>query len=207
MDGGSRCREERQYKDNRVDPFEDRCELPTARGLRNRPRIRGRDVPKDRERELQLGLGDVAARLAHANVKILNRSRPWPNRSATYFVLGQDHSHSDIVLTDDFVRDLPGTPDYQRALDEYAGQIATRISCGSLLTFYCKSAVPIQIVVRWPVESGVGPDRVFRAWIRVDATDLRNDMTATCAVYVDAMGMQSNRNPFDHLSRLRKNSI
>jgi diguanylate cyclase (GGDEF)-like protein len=156
-------------------------------------------VPNDRERDLQVGLGDVAARAAHFGVKILDRSRPWPNRRATYFVIGQAESNSDIVLTDEFVRDLPGTTDYQKALDEYLGLMVKRVSCGSPRTFYCKSEVPILISVHWPLDSGVGPDHEFRAWIRIEATDLRNESTVTCVVYLDAMRMQSNKNPFDQL--------
>ncbi len=137
-----------------------------------------------RERGLQSGLADLASRFAQAKLEIIDSQRPWPNRMATYLVIGKGERHTDIVLSDEFVSDLPGTREYQAAVDSYASTIAKRVRCGAPHVFHCQSQVPIHAEIIWPIERAIFPSG-YRPWLRVDATDLRDRTMARCAVALD----------------------
>ena len=67
--------------------------------------------------ELQLGVAELRNRLARVKLQIVQHRRPWQNRMAAYFAIGTLDRTTDVALSDEFIRDLPGTPEYQAAVD------------------------------------------------------------------------------------------
>jgi len=74
--------------------------------------------------DIEKGLAFLTNCLGAAGVLMIERARPWPGRSATYLVLGNSGRTTDIVFTDTFLRDLPGTQEYQADLTSYASALA-----------------------------------------------------------------------------------
>ena len=153
-----------------------------------------------RDSELRQGLTELVSRLEHSNLEIIDRQRPWPNLTVTYFVIGlpgkQNDRHVDIVLSDGFMRDLPTTPEYRAAVDSYASEVGKRLSCGSAHVFYCQSQIPLRAEITWPIESAIFGS-VLTTWLRVNLTDLRNGAVAKCAVALDLSPFSSQETMFD----------
>ncbi len=98
-------------------------------------------------REIEAGFAFLASRLARAQVEIVEKARPWPERFASYIAVGKGDRRTDIVLTDEFLSDLPNTREYHSAVDQYATAVGGRIRCGSPETFYCQSSVSAKIEI------------------------------------------------------------
>jgi diguanylate cyclase (GGDEF)-like protein len=117
---------------------------------------------------------------------------------AIYLVIGlpgnQSNRHTDIVLSDEFICDLPATREHQAAVDLYAAAVGKRLSCGSAHVFYCQSQIPIRAEITWPMESVIS-DSVLRTWLRVGLTDLRDGTLAKCVAFLAPF--QSERTVFD----------
>jgi diguanylate cyclase (GGDEF)-like protein len=150
------------------------------------------------DQELEAGLSDLSARLARAKLKIVDNRRPWPDRTATYLVIGNGERNTSIVLTDEFLSDLPATREYQVAVDEYATTLGTRIRCGPANLFYCKSDATIRVEVEWPVRAAVVRSR-FQVDVLTNVTDARNETLARCAVALNRFGPYDGKTPFDEV--------
>jgi diguanylate cyclase (GGDEF)-like protein len=150
------------------------------------------------DQELEAGLSDLSARLGRAKLKIVENRRPWPDRTATYLVIGNGERNTDIVLTDEFLSDLPATRDYQAAIDEYATALGSRIRCGPANLFYCKSDAIIQVEIKWPVQAAVIRSR-FQVDMLTEVTDPRNGYVAKCAVAFNRFGPYDGMTPFDEV--------
>src|SRR6266481_1371737 len=154
-------------------------------------------MPGAMDQELQSGLSDLTARLTRYKLAIIENRRPWPERTATLLVIGTSDRNTDIVLVDEFLRDLPKTREYQTAVDEYASALESRIRCGSPNLFYCRSDVAIKIEIRWPIQSAfVGSS--LRVHMLANVTDPRNGTLAKCAVAMGTFGW-SETTAFDEV--------
>jgi diguanylate cyclase (GGDEF)-like protein len=152
-------------------------------------------IPIAMDQELQSGLSDLTARMTRYKLAIIERRRPWPERTATYLIVGNANRTTDIALSDEFLRDLPSTREYQTAVDEYASALENRIRCGSPNLFYCRSDVVIRVEIRWPIQSAVVGSS-FRVHMLANVSDPRNGTIAKFAV---AMGGWSETTTFDEV--------
>jgi hypothetical protein len=107
------------------------------------------------EEQQERGIAELTTRLNRAGLNLLERSRPWSHLRVTYFELAKSDRVSDVVVSDDFIRDLPNTREYQEATDAYAAAVAGRIRCGSPNLFYGISHLAIEITVKWPIQAAV----------------------------------------------------
>jgi hypothetical protein len=118
----------------------------------------------------QEGVAELNSRLATCGLAIVEQNRFWPNRMVTYFEIGKSGRQTNLVLSDEFIRDLPRTREYQDAVDKYVTAVAGRIRCGSPSVFYCISHVAISIEIDWPIQHSVH-NNIARAWLRLNVTN------------------------------------
>lgn len=134
---------------------------------------------------MERGIAHLSARLAKVGLKIVARERRWPGRMATYLMIGLEggkpEENSDIVLTDEFICDLPRTLEHQIMVDSYVDITRKRLGCGSPHSFYCQSGIPIRAEIIWPTESEVLGSE-FLTWFRLELTDLRHGNIARCTL-------------------------
>ena len=158
-----------------------------------------------REEQRQIGIAELTARLNRSGLNLVEQSRPWPNRLVTYFEIGRSDQATQVVLSDEFVCDLPRTLEYQKAVDTFATAVAGRIRCGHPNLFYCLSNVAISLNINWPIQSAVLESRPV-SWLLVDATDESNGKLARCCVRVNTHFAYSDRTTLDEI-RLATNTI
>jgi hypothetical protein len=152
-----------------------------------------------REEEQQRGIAEFTNRLAKSGLEIIEHNRPWPNRRSTYFEIGKPDRQTNVVLSDEFIRDLPGTREYQEAVDSYATAVAGRVRCGSPNLFYCLSHAAINVSVTWPIQVAA-LDNMPSAWLLVDVTDSTNEgrgRIAKCCLNVERHFAYSGRTTLD----------
>jgi len=133
--------------------------------------------------QVQQGLTLFDLALKHRGLQIFQQQRPWPERRATYFLLGKEGRRTNIVLNDSFLSDLPATDEYKTSLDRYSLAVAGRAQFGSPELFFCESGHAISVEMAWPVEVGQ-PMKAGRGWIPVTVTDAANSQSARCGVEV-----------------------
>jgi hypothetical protein len=131
--------------------------------------------------DIASGIAELKSRFTNANLSILESKRPWPERAAIYFAVGKAGLQTDIVITDQFLRALPSTQEYQEEAKSYASAIAGRLAVGSPQAFYCRSGVPVEIEIHWPWESSIVGDSL-QSWLRVDVTNKVDGRVALCAL-------------------------
>jgi len=132
---------------------------------------------------MQLGIAELTNHLAKRGLEISKHYRPWPNLSTTYFEIGKPGRYTDVALSDEFIRDLPGTREYREAVDSYAIAVAGRIRCGAPDIFYCLSHAAINVTVNWPIQGAV-LDNMPSAWLLVDVTKVGQGRIAKCCLNV-----------------------
>jgi diguanylate cyclase (GGDEF)-like protein len=158
-----------------------------------------------REEQQQLGIAELTKRLANSGLQMIENNRPWPNRSATYFEIGKPGRQTDVVLSDEFIRDLPGTREYQEAVDSYAMAVAGRARCGSPNVFYCRSHLAINIAIHWPIQQAV-LNNMPAAWLLIHVTNEVQGGVAMCCLNVGRHFAYSGRTTLDDM-RIATNSI
>jgi diguanylate cyclase (GGDEF)-like protein len=158
-----------------------------------------------REEEEQLGIAELTTRLAKSGLEIIEHNRPWPNRSSTYFEIGKPGRQTTVVLSDEFIRDLPGTREYQEALDSYAIAVAGRVRCGSPEIFYCSSHLAINVAIHWPIQQSV-LNNMPAAWLLIHVTNEVQGGIALCCLNVGHNLGYSGRTTLDDI-RIATNSI
>src|SRR5215813_13818861 len=104
--------------------------------------------------ETQRSLEELQKRLTSFGIKIIDQHREL-DRAATYLAIGSPERSTDVVISDEFLDDLPNTREYQTLVDSYACAVAGRIECDSPEIFYCRSGIPIRVSFRWPIQRGV----------------------------------------------------
>ena len=129
---------------------------------------------------MQLGLAELTSRLNKAGVSILKQHR-MTGRLATFFSVGSDERHTDIVISDEFLHDLPNQKEYQLAIDNYASAVAGRMKVGSPEVFFCASGAAIRVDIRWPIQSAV-VNGVFSTHVLTNVTDQLSGNVAKIAV-------------------------
>jgi diguanylate cyclase (GGDEF)-like protein len=155
-------------------------------------------MPDPMDPEMQSGLADLSRRLNSAGLQIIERKRPWPDRMATYVVLGKSDRRTDIVIPDSFIEDLPRTAPHGVAVDSYAAAVAGRIKCGSPELFYCLSELAIRVEIIWPIQTAlVGSS--LRSWLHVDVAAQADGTLAKCAVDRDPFPFGSSETVFDQV--------
>lgn len=150
--------------------------------------------------KLQSGISELRRRFGVAGLGILEQKRLWPGRTVTFFVVGKADRQTDIVLSDQFISDLPKSKEFQAAVDSYASAITARIKCGSPELFYCVSEISISVEIQWPVQSGVSGS-TFATVFLVDVIDQTDGKIAKCAVDL-VRGFGSNATPFYEVQRV-----
>ena len=133
------------------------------------------------EQGAHAGLTELANRLAKVGLKILEHGRLRPHILATGITIGKPDQHTRIVLSDEFLSDLPNTREYQAAVDSYVSAVAGRIRCGSPYTFYCLSNRGVRVEIQWPIQAGLSGS-TFWSDMFVDVTDEATSLIAKCAV-------------------------
>jgi hypothetical protein len=148
--------------------------------------------------EMESGLADLGRRFNSVGLQVIERKRLWPNRMATYLALGKPDRSTDIVLSDEFLSDLPNTTQYQLAVDSYASAVAGRIKCGSPEAFYCLSGVAIRIEINWPIEAAI-VGSAFTVWLRVDVRNQADGTLAKYSVALERFPFGSDKTVFDEV--------
>jgi diguanylate cyclase (GGDEF)-like protein len=148
------------------------------------------------EEQQQRGIAELTSRLAKSGLQVIAHKRPWPNRRSTYFEIGKPGRETDVVLPDEFICDLPGTGEYQGAVDSYATAVAGRVRCSSPNLFYCRSHVAINVAINWPIQAAV-VGNMPSAWLLVDVTNEGKGGVAKCSLNVERHFAHSGRTLLD----------
>jgi diguanylate cyclase (GGDEF)-like protein len=154
------------------------------------------------EQQRQRGIAELSTRLAKCGLAIVEQD-PRPYRGSTYFEFGKSGRQSSIELSDEFMRDLPATREYQDAVDSYAAALAGRIRCGSPNVFYCLSSVAITAEITWPIEHVIF-DGMLSAWLKVNVRNEMHGTLARCCVNVAQSGRTTLDNVRNATSRIRR---
>ena len=156
------------------------------------------------ENEVDAGLKLLKDILQRGGKLSLKESQPLQDGWTYSITVGDGQKQIELPpLSREFLSDLPGTPNYPKEVDAYARSLEKRIKNPSPRHFYCKSGVPLEIVIEWPLQPmydipGTGAllssDRV-----RVRACNLRDEglVSIFWVVITHAQRDYSfNRNPF-----------
>ena len=146
----------------------------------------------------QRGIEELTNRLAKGGLNVIEQARPWRHLRSVYFEVGRADRKTSIALTDEFIRDLPATKDYQAAVDSYATAVSGRIRCGSPDLFYCRSHVAISANIIWPIQAAV-VGNMFSSWLRIHVTNELQGSIAKCCVNIERQFTYSGRTMFDDI--------
>ena len=133
---------------------------------------------------------------ATGGLRIINQQE-YTDRRAIYIEIGYETSRTDIVLTNEFLSDLPAMPAYQSAIDEYVGWLEKRIQNFSPHDFYCKCGRSINVEVWWP--SNHLPNRAASWWKVVVSNPRDPSLVARCTVIVTHLVRKDFRGKPFHL--------
>lgn len=137
------------------------------------------------QEEMAKGLRLLSEIFGKSGLQISVSKRPWADCSATYLALGNGERSTDIVLTDEFLSDLPGTHEHRSAAESYAQAVAGRIRHGSADAFYCRSGVPIELHISWPIHTSATMDRGLVSWLIITATNKLDETEAICSLQMN----------------------
>jgi len=132
--------------------------------------------------ETQLGLADLKNRFSAARLNIIEQRERFHHDTA-YFAIGTPTNQTDIVLSRDFIDDLPNTKEYQATVDSYARAVAGRLKCGSPELFYCRCGVAVRVSIRWPIQAAVY-NSVATTFILMDVINKVDGQIAKCSMEV-----------------------
>lgn len=155
--------------------------------------------------QMQLGIAALDKSVTKAGLTVIQSDRRWNGRRATYFVIGKTNRRTDVVLSDEFVSDLPGTSEPQTALDSYVSAVAGRVFCGSPESFYCQCGIPVRMEINWPIRSGASGSTFFSVLL-IHVINLANESVAKCSVPLNGFPFGSTEIDTPRLSvnRIRK---
>lgn len=154
-----------------------------------------------RQEEVAAGLQLLSEILNKEGVSIRESRRPWRDRAATYLVVGTDDSSTDIVLTDEFLSDLPATREHKSAAEAYAQAVAGRTKHGSAEAFYCRSGIPITLETHWPIHTSATTDGGLVSWLMVTATSGIDETEAICSLQFHAFEYPTP-SPFQRMEQI-----
>src|SRR5271156_694712 len=104
-------------------------------------------------RETQLGLANLIERFKAAGVPVVEQRIDSFHRRG-YFAVGTPHRLANFEVSTDFLDDLPNTPEYGTAVDEYARAVAGRMKFGPLEAVHSRSGSSVVVQVHWPIVPG-----------------------------------------------------
>jgi len=130
--------------------------------------------------ETQLGIADLKNRLDAVGLNYVQHGEDF-RRDTVLFEIGDARNQTRIVLSEEFLHDLPNTKEYQAMVDSYGHAVAGRLKCGSPDLFYCQSGVAIQISLHWPIQGAVYNNQPS-AFLLMDVTNGADGKTAKCSV-------------------------
>ena len=142
--------------------------------------------------ETQLGIADLKRRLSVVGLNVLDEHEKFRHDSF-YFAIGNTANQTDIVLSREFLDDLPNTREYQAMVDSYARAVAGRLKCGSPELFYCQSGVAVRVSIRWPIQSAIYNDKLS-TFVLMDVINQADGQIAKCSTEV---GSRLGRTVFD----------
>jgi diguanylate cyclase (GGDEF)-like protein len=155
--------------------------------------------------EQQLGIAELTTRLAKKELQVIEHN-PWPNRRATYFEIGKPGRQTSVVLSDEFVQDLPATREYQEAVDSFAMSVAGRVRCGSPNIFYCRSHLAINVAIHWPIQQAF-LNNMPAAWLLIHVTnEVQRGLAMCCLNVAGGHFAYSGRTTLDDI-RIATNSV
>ena len=129
--------------------------------------------------------------LKNAGLRLRKSSRPWQDPTLTYMEFGTDDRNTDIALSDDVLSDLPNTRERRTEAESYAAAIAGRIKCGSPSAFYCRSCIPIDLQIYWPIKTSIDYEQRLVSWLMVTATNELAGTIAMCSLKFGAFEFPS----------------
>lgn len=145
--------------------------------------------------EVDAGLVVLRDLFTQNNFAILETSRPWQDREASYLRIGRLDDETDLALSDDFLSDLPNTGSHRASAKAYAEAVGGRLRVGNPNIFYCSSERVIEAKVTWPMQSGFYENRLISG-LRVHIKDLVDETVARCS-YVTNELSYSPSTPLD----------
>lgn len=134
-------------------------------------------------RETLAGRTVFAQRLGAVGIKVIEHHRPPGLQRATCFVIGNDEHQTTICISDTFLDDLPGTKEYQAAVDSYARAMAGKLKCGSPEVSYCRSGVVVRVSMQWPIQPALVND-VLSTRILIAVVNHVDGQIAKCSMAV-----------------------
>jgi diguanylate cyclase (GGDEF)-like protein len=139
--------------------------------------------------------------LKEAGLRLKKSSRPWKDLTLTHVELGTDDQSTDIVLSDEFLSGLPNRPEYHTEAESYAASIAGRIKCGPPNTFYCRSGIPTDLQIHWPIRESFTQEKGLVNWLMVAATNEIAGTSAMCSLQFGAFEYPSP-SPFQRAEQI-----
>ena len=136
--------------------------------------------------EAAAGFQTLTEILKNAGLRLRNSSRPWQDRTVTFLEFGTDDLSMDIVLSDEILSDLPSSRESRAEAEAFAAIIAARIKCGSPNAFYCRSGIPIDLKIHWPINTAFNHEQRLVSWLMVAATNELAGTSAMCALQFGA---------------------
>lgn len=131
--------------------------------------------------EVQTGVELLKKILSTSRVTI-ERITPLQNREAYTFLFVRGENSHEILISNEFLSDLPGTTKYQRSATEYFRDLEKRFLNVSPSDFHSLSGIPVRISIDWPFQAL--PNRDASA-VHIHAYDLRKpDAVAILGVYM-----------------------
>src|SRR5260370_26790059 len=152
------------------------------------------------ETELSRGLELFKKALSRHQMD-LAKERLSSERSHSYFQFGKGENLTDISLSDEFLEDLPKTPEYERGLELYLTSVSHRVLSPHPEYFYCESGRPVRFRMQWPIEEHA---LRFAQVLRFTILDLRapEGTLAKCIAILDPMPGIVEGTPFEIVRRV-----
>ena len=142
--------------------------------------------------ETQLGIADLKKRLGAVGLSVVNQRERF-HHDTTYFAIGNTTNQTDIVISREFLDDLPNTKDYHPIVDSYAHAVAGRLKCGSPEMFCCRSGIAVLVSIRWPIQSAIYNDKLS-TFMLMDVIRQPDGHIAKCSMEI---GSRLGRTVFD----------
>ncbi|MGH7773839.1 MAG: hypothetical protein ACREQA_16565 [Candidatus Binatia bacterium] len=113
---------------------------------------------------------ELLRRLAQRYGKLKVHLDRYPNRLAYRLRVSCGQKEADILLSEEFLHDLPQSQEYLEELNEYLRCVDRRMQNVLPLFCYCKCGAPLKIEIDWRPERY--PNRAA-SFLRFDALDMR----------------------------------
>lgn len=115
--------------------------------------------------------------------------------SVTFVSKDSASKWTNLVLSNEFLSDLPNTVDFRLAAQIYVQRTARRMANPHPMAFYCKVGIPVRIETEWPFQPV--PQRAA-SFTHVSVHDLRTSQVAVVSLQMTYQQyiFDCNKNPF-----------